>query len=102
MMRGVRRMIHVAVIAYGYWGPNLVRNFLETDGADMMACCDMSQQRLAQAKVKHPALRLTTDYDEVVNDTAVDAVAIATPVGTHYAFARKALEHGKHVLVEKP
>jgi predicted dehydrogenase len=95
-------MIHVAVIGYGYWGPNLVRNFQETEGADMMACCDMSQQRLAQAKVKHPSLLLTTEYDEVLNNPAVDAVAIATPVGTHYEFARKALEHDKHVLVEKP
>ncbi len=95
-------MIHVAVIGYGYWGPNLVRNFHETEGAHMLACCDMSQQRLAQAKLKHPSLLLTTDYDEVLTNPAVDAVAIATPVGTHYEFARKALEHGKHVLVEKP
>jgi predicted dehydrogenase len=95
-------MINIAVIGYGYWGPNLVRNFQETEGASMMACCDMSQQRLAQAKQKHPSLLLTTDYDEVLNNPSVDAVSIATPVGTHYEFARKALEHGKHVLVEKP
>jgi predicted dehydrogenase len=100
--RGIRRMIHIAVIGYGYWGPNLVRNFQETAGAHLLACCDLSQPRLAQAKLKHPSVLLTTDYDEVLHNPAVDAVAIATPVGTHYAFARKALEHGKHVLVEKP
>src|SRR6266511_3300655 len=95
-------MIHIAVIGYGYWGPNLVRNFQETDGACMVACCDMNPQRLAQAKAKYPSLDITLDYDEVLNNPVVDAVAIATPVATHYAFARQALEHGKHVLVEKP
>ena len=102
LAKGVLYMINIAVIGYGYWGPNLVRNFQETEGASMMACCDMSQQCLAQAKQKHPSLLLTTDYDEVLNNPSVDAVSIATPVGTHYEFARKALEHGKHVLVEKP
>jgi predicted dehydrogenase len=95
-------MIHVAVIGYGYWGPNLVRNFQETEGAHMMLCCDMSQQRLALAKAKYPWLAITTDYDEVLKNPTIDAVAIATPVATHYDFARKALEHSKHVLVEKP
>jgi predicted dehydrogenase len=95
-------MIHVAVIGYGYWGPNLVRNFQGVENAQIVACCDLSVDRLAQAKAKYPMLRTTTDYDAVLTDSSIDAVAIATPVATHYAFARKALEHGKHVLVEKP
>ena len=95
-------MINVAVIGYGYWGPNLVRNFQETDGARVAVCCDLNTQRLAQAKTKHPSIEVTTSYDDVLNDPAVDAVAIATPVATHYDAARKALEHDKHVLVEKP
>jgi predicted dehydrogenase len=95
-------MINVAVIGYGYWGPNLVRNFQETDGARVAVCCDLSPQRLAQAKTKYPSIEVTTAYDAVLNDPAVDAVAIATPVAMHYDFARKALEHDKHVLVEKP
>jgi predicted dehydrogenase len=95
-------MIHIAVIGYGYWGPNLVRNFQETERACMAVCCDMNPQRLAQAKAKYPSLEITPDYEAVLNNPIVDAVAIATPVATHYAFARHALEHGKHVLVEKP
>lgn len=95
-------MIHVAVIGYGYWGPNLIRNFLETEDARMAVCCDLDQRRLASVEAKYPRVALTTNYDEVLKDPAIDAVAIATPVATHYAFARKALEHGKHVLVEKP
>jgi predicted dehydrogenase len=95
-------MIHVAVIGYGYWGPNLVRNFQETEGARLAICCDLSPQRLAQVEAKYPRVVTTTDYTEVLTNDSVDAVAIATPVATHYGFARKALEHGKHVLVEKP
>jgi predicted dehydrogenase len=95
-------MIHVAVIGYGYWGPNLIRNFLETEDARMAVCCDLNPQRLASVEAKYPRVALTTHYDEVLKDNTIDAVAIATPVATHYAFARKALEHGKHVLVEKP
>jgi predicted dehydrogenase len=95
-------MIRVAVIGYGYWGPNLVRNFQEVENAHIVACCDLSPDRLARAKAKYPTLQVTTDYDALLADSSIDAVAIATPVATHYVFARKALEHGKHVLVEKP
>ncbi len=95
-------MINIAVIGYGYWGPNLIRNFQETDGARVSTCCDLNEARLAQVKAKYPTINVTTSYDEVLKDTTIDAVAISTPVGTHYEFARKALEHGKHVLVEKP
>jgi len=95
-------MIHVAVIGYGYWGPNLVRNFQETDGARMAICCDMNMQRLAHVESKYPRVEMTTSYDDVLNNATIEAVAIATPVATHYEFVRKALEHGKHVLVEKP
>jgi predicted dehydrogenase len=95
-------MINVAVIGYGYWGPNLLRNFQETENARVTVCCDLNAQRLAQAKAKYPSLEITTRFDDVLNDPGVDAVAIATPVAMHYEFARRALEHDKHVLVEKP
>ncbi|MGE0684436.1 MAG: Gfo/Idh/MocA family protein, partial [Candidatus Binatia bacterium] len=95
-------MIHVAVLGYGYWGPNLIRNFLDTEDARMAVCCDLDERRLAQVEAKYPRIALTTDYNEVLKDPAIDAVVIATPVATHYVFARQALEHGKHVLVEKP
>lgn len=95
-------MINVAVIGYGYWGPNLVRNLQEMKDATVVVCCDKSPERLAQVKAKYPSIETVTDYDEVLRNPAVDAVVISTPVATHYPFARKALEHGKHVLVEKP
>jgi predicted dehydrogenase len=95
-------MVNVAVVGYGYWGPNIVRNFQELDGARVTMCCDLSADRLAQVKRKHPAIEVTSSLDDVFASNDVDAVALATPVGTHYDFARRALEHGKHVLVEKP
>lgn len=95
-------MIDIAVIGYGYWGPNLVRNFQETDSARVKLCCDVEESRLNRVKVKYPSIETTTDYDEVLRNKEIAGVAIATPVATHYEFVRRALESGKHVLVEKP
>jgi predicted dehydrogenase len=95
-------MIRIAVIGCGYWGPNLIRNFQETEGACMAICCDMNPKRLEQIQAKYPWVAVTTECDKVLNDPNIDAVVIATPVATHYQFARQALEQGKHVLVEKP
>ena len=95
-------MINIAVAGYGYWGPNLVRNIQESGKASVVTCCDMSTDRLKQVSSKYPSIRTTTSYDDVLNDPSVNAVVIATPVATHYEFARKALERGKHVLLEKP
>lgn len=95
-------MTNVAILGFGYWGPNLLRNFQETPGAHVMACCDVKPDRLESARAKYPNICLTTDYDAILADSRLHAVAIATPVASHYAFARKALEHGKHVLLEKP
>jgi predicted dehydrogenase len=95
-------MISVGVIGYGYWGPNLVRNFFEAPGFRMTAVADLSPQRLAQAASRHPSLRTTADSREILADPKIDAVAIATPVSTHFSLAREALRAGKHVLVEKP
>jgi predicted dehydrogenase len=95
-------MVNVAVVGYGYWGPNIVRNFQDVDGARVTMCCDLSTDRLAQVKRKHTSVEVTSAFDDVLASPDVDAVAVATPVGTHYDFARRALEHGKHVLVEKP
>src|SRR5215475_8410001 len=95
-------MVNVAVIGYGYWGPNLVRNFHEAEGARVVSVCDLSPARLAVAKAKYPGIEVSGSLDDVLDDPQVDAVSIATPVGTHYEFARRALEHDKHVLVEKP
>ncbi len=95
-------MINIALIGYGYWGPNLLRNFQETDGAGVVVCCDTNIDRLSQAKAKYPMIEVTTSYQDALANPSIDAVAISTPVATHYEFARKALEHGTHVLVEKP
>lgn len=95
-------MINIAVIGYGYWGPNLVRNIQEMKDACVVSCCDTNPQRLALAKSKHPSIEITTDYEEVLKNPSIHAVVIATPVATHYKLARKAFESGKHVLLEKP
>lgn len=95
-------MINIAVLGYGYWGPNLVRNFQEVEGCRVSVCCDLDRARLASAKQKHPTIDVTDDYGSVLRDTAIDGVVVATPIATHYKLARRALESGKHVLVEKP
>lgn len=95
-------MINIAVIGYGYWGPNLLRNFNEAEGARVAACCDRDPQRIERARRKHPGVALLADYELVLKDPGIQAVAIATPVNTHFDLARRALEAGKHVLVEKP
>ena len=95
-------MIKIAVIGYGYWGPNLVRNLSGVDGAQVTVVCDLNPKRLGEVKLRYPSVETTTNFDDIVSNPAIDAVAISTPVKTHYEFARKALEHHKHVLVEKP
>ena len=95
-------MIRLGVIGYGYWGPNLVRNFGEVAGAQVAAVSDLSADRLAVVRRRHPGVLTTTDCDELLRNPGIDAVAIATPVSTHYELAMRALEQGKHVLVEKP
>jgi predicted dehydrogenase len=95
-------MINIAVIGYGYWGPNLARCVSETDGCKLAAVVDMSAASLARAGKRHPSARLSQDWREVLADPTVDAVMIATPVDTHFDIGRAALNAGKHVFVEKP
>jgi predicted dehydrogenase len=95
-------MIGVAVIGYGYWGPNLARCFAETDGCRLVAIADRSQDALARAAKRHPHTDLLTDWQEALANPRVDAVAIATPVSSHFEIARAALQAGRHVLIEKP
>ena len=94
--------ITVGVIGCGYWGPNLIRNFAENEAAELRWICDADARRLEKTARRYPSARTSTDLRELFNDARLDAVVIATPVATHYAFARAALEAGKHVLVEKP
>jgi predicted dehydrogenase len=95
-------MIRVGVIGYGYWGPNVVRNFFGVDHTCVEMLCDMNPSALARAKKNYPSLQVTTDPDEILKSPKIDAVAIVTPVWTHYKLAKTALENGKHVFVEKP
>jgi predicted dehydrogenase len=92
----------VALIGYGYWGPNLLRNYMEVPGAWVQWVCDSRPGALAKAKGRYPAVPGTADYQEVLVDPAVDAVVIATPISTHFPLAKAALLAGKHVFVEKP
>ncbi len=92
----------VGVIGAGYWGPNLVRNLSEAPGAEPVAVADLSEERLAPLRKRFPAVRMTTDHHELLDDNKIDAICIATPVGTHRAIAEEAFAAGKHVFVEKP
>jgi len=92
----------VAVIGYGYWGPNLVRNFANTEAARVVSVSDLDPQKLAVVKRRHVDVGVTTEFRELLGDSRIDAIAIATPVHTHYELALAALVAGKHVLIEKP
>jgi predicted dehydrogenase len=94
--------VRVGVIGFGYWGPNIVRNFLGQEGADVVAVCDKSSASLTRARRAHPNIPVTSDYLELLASTEVDAVAVVTPVWTHFELAKLALQNGKHVFVEKP
>jgi predicted dehydrogenase len=95
-------MINIGVIGYGYWGPNLVRNFSESGVADVTWVSDLSEDRLALVRSRYPATKTTVEFGELFADPELDAVAIATPVSTHFDLALKALQAGKHVFLEKP
>ncbi len=95
-------MINLAVIGYGYWGPNIVRNFATHADCRVVAVCDRDARALARVASRHPTATVTQDIDATLRSPSIDAVAIVTPVSTHYALAKAALENGKHVFVEKP
>ena len=95
-------MIKVGVIGYGYWGPNVVRNFSAQEGFQVVAVCDQNPQALQRVKQAHPAVEVTCDPSAITGSAHIDAVAVVTPVWTHFELAKAALENGKHVFVEKP
>ena len=94
--------VRIGVIGYGYWGPNIVRNLVGLEGCEVVTVCDRNPKALAKVQRTYPAIRVTTEAAEVIADPGIDAVAIITPVWTHYELAKAALEQGKHVFVEKP
>lgn len=92
----------VAVIGAGYWGPNLIRNFLSQDEVENVIACDRDQNRLAKMQKTFHGIEISTDYEEVIKRGDVEIVAIATPVSLHYEIAKKSLLAGKHCWIEKP
>jgi predicted dehydrogenase len=95
-------MLGIGIIGYGYWGPNLVRNFMEVGPSRVVGVCDLRTERLAPLKARYPTIETTGDYRELIRNPAIDAVAVATPVSSHFDIAMAALRAGKHLLVEKP
>lgn len=94
--------MNVAIIGYGYWGPNLVRNFNNVQGCRVHTVCDARPERLELVKKAYQGVQTTTDPGTVFKSPEIDGVVIATPVFSHFALAKQALESGKHVLIEKP
>ncbi len=94
--------MRIAVIGAGYWGPNLVRVLQEVPRAEVACVCDVRRVALREITRRFPAIDVTTSFNRVLRDKTIDAVAIVTPVPTHYSMALAALQAGKHVFVEKP
>jgi len=94
--------INAGIIGCGYWGPNLIRNFNDNHHTCLKYACDLNAERVHRIKLRYPHIQTTTDYKDLLRDKDLEAVAIATPVFTHYKLVKEALDAGKHVLVEKP
>ncbi len=94
--------IKVGIVGYGYWGPNLVRNFFEIPGAEIAMVSDLQAERLKAVQMRYPTIKTTTRYEDLLQNQELDAIVIATPVSTHYELAMQALKADKHVFVEKP
>ena len=95
-------LVGIGVVGYGYWGPNLVRNFSSIEGAQVIAICDMDAAKLALGQRRHPNVLITNEFQDLLKDKRIDAIAIATPVHSHFELALAALKAGKHIFVEKP
>ncbi|HVN82665.1 MAG TPA: Gfo/Idh/MocA family oxidoreductase [Terriglobia bacterium] len=95
-------MINIGVVGFGYWGPNVVRNFQGLPGCQVVAICDLTANSQKRARQLYPLVKVTGDPCEILTSKEIDVVAVVTPVWTHYDLAKKALENGKHIFVEKP
>lgn len=95
-------MLRMGVIGYGYWGPNIARNFGSVDGVRIASISDKNPDALKRAQKAFPGIELTSDHRNITTSPAIDAVAVVTPVSLHYSIAREALQNGKHIFVEKP
>jgi predicted dehydrogenase len=95
-------VINVGVIGYGYWGPNIVRNFNAAEGSRVISICDKNQSALGRAKKAYPNIQTTRECHDIITSPDIDVIAIITPVSTHFRLAKEALENGKSIFVEKP
>lgn len=95
-------LVRVGVIGYGYWGPNVVRNLQGLEDSQLVAICDQNPASLRRASQAYPGAALITDSSELLTSPQIDAIAVVTPVWTHFELAKAALQNGKHVFVEKP
>ena len=102
MNKDKNSVLNIGVIGYGYWGPNVVRNFHNNPNASVVSVCDLSVKSLERVHRIYPSIETTTDPADILNNPSVDAVAIVTPISQHFPLAKRALESGKHVFVEKP
>ena len=98
----MKKLIKVGVVGCGYWGPNLIRNLRQSPDCQLKAICDMSEQRLRHMRRLHSGVAATNRFEDLLNDTEIDAVVIATPVRFHYEMAKASLNAGKHTFIEKP
>ncbi|MEA3470192.1 MAG: Gfo/Idh/MocA family oxidoreductase, partial [Thermodesulfobacteriota bacterium] len=94
--------VNIAQIGVGYWGPNLLRNLIANDNCNVKKVVDLAQERRDFVKSLYPTVSVTDNIQDVLEDSSIDAVVIATPVATHFDLAISSLKHGKHILVEKP
>ncbi len=99
---GNGRAVSVGVLGYGYWGPNLVRNFAETPGMTVAAVADLDSKKLELVQKRYPGIKTTSRFQDLLQDPNIDAIALATPVSTHFELGMAALRAGKHLWVEKP
>jgi predicted dehydrogenase len=95
-------LLKVGVVGCGYWGPNLIRNFTQLDGSEVLICADLREERLAHMKRLYPGLETTQNYKDILVREDIEAIVIATPPPTHHGIAMEALTAGKHLFVEKP
>jgi predicted dehydrogenase len=94
--------VNFGVIGYGYWGPNVVRNLVNLDDCHVLSIAELSERARHRAQKAYPGIHVTADVNELFSNSAIDAIAVITPVWTHYELAKAALQNGKHVFVEKP
>lgn len=95
-------MMRIGIIGYGYWGPNLVRNFAESRTAEVVAVADLDTAQLQSVQRRFPAIRITTDFQDLLSDPTIDAIAVATPVSSHFQLGMATLKADKHLWLEKP